>query len=125
VDNYGFAGKVTRSGPTYKSMDIQDGKIVLHFDNLGDGALKGLIGYYGEPLTGFSIAGDDKKFVWGEAKIVGDTVVVSSKDVANPAAVRYNWADNPSGNLYNKVMLPAYPFRTDTWDGVTKGKLEP
>jgi len=125
VDLYGFGGQVTRSGPTYKSMDIKDGKIVLHFDNLGEGGLRGLISYYGEPLSGFSIAGDDKKFVWGDAKIEGDTIVVSSKNVPNPTAVRYNWADNPSGNLFNKAYLPAYPFRTDNWDGVTKGKLAP
>jgi sialate O-acetylesterase len=125
VDLYGLAGTVTRSGPTYRSMDIKDGKIVLHFDNLGEGGLKGLISYYGEPLSGFAIAGDDKKFVWGDAKIEGDTVVVSSKDVPNPVAVRYNWADNPSGNLYNKAYLPAYPFRTDNWDGLTKGKYAP
>ena len=125
VDLYGYAGKVARSGPTYRSMDIKDGKIVLHFDNLGEGGLKGLLSYYGEPLTGFSIAGEDKKFVWGDAKIDGSTVVVSSKDVANPVAVRYNWADNPSGNLYNAVYLPAYPFRTDNWDGITKGVLAP
>jgi sialate O-acetylesterase len=106
-------------------MDIQGGKVVLHFDNLGEGGLKGLISYYGEPLKGFAIAGEDKKFVWGDAKIEGETVVVSSKDVPNPVSVRYNWADNPSGNLYNKAYLPAYPFRTDNWDGVTKGKLAP
>jgi sialate O-acetylesterase len=125
VDLFGFAGKVARSGPTYKSMDIKDGKIVLHFDNLGEGSLKGLNSWYREPLIGFAIAGEDKKFVWGDAKIEGNTVVVSSSKVPNPVAVRYNWADNPSGNLYNAVMLPAYPFRTDNWDGVTKGKLAP
>jgi sialate O-acetylesterase len=125
VDLYGFAGKVTRSGPTYRSMDIKEGKIVLYFDNLGEGGLNGLISYYGEPLTGFAIAGEDKKFVWADAKIDGETVVVSSKDVPNPVAVRYNWADNPDGNLYNKAYLPAYPFRTDNWDGVTKGVLAP
>ncbi|HVJ68374.1 MAG TPA: sialate O-acetylesterase [Caulifigura sp.] len=125
VDLFGYAGKVARSGPTYRSMDIKDGKIVLHFDNLGEGGLKGLASYYGEPLTGFSIAGEDRKFVWGDAKIEGETVVVSSDKVPSPVAVRYNWADNPSGNLYNRVMLPAYPFRTDSWEGVTKDKLSP
>ncbi len=125
VDLYGFAGKIGRSGPTYRSMDIQGSKVVLHFDNLGEGPHSGLIPYYREALRGFAIAGEDRKFVWGDAKIEGNTVVVSSKDVPNPVAVRYNWADNPSGNLYNRLMLPAYPFRTDNWDLTTKGKLAP
>lgn len=70
-------------------------------------------------LVGFSIAGSDKKFVWAKARIDGDSVVVSSEQVAQPAAVRYAWADNPQCNLYNKEGLPASPFRTDDWPGVT------
>lgn len=125
VDLYGFAGKITRSGPTYRSVDIQGDKCIVHFDNLGEGPLKGLTGWYGEPLKGFVIAGPDKKFVWADAKIEGDTVVVSSPSVKEPLAVRYNWADNPDGNLYNRVMLPAYPFRTDDWEGKTVNNLTP
>ena len=68
---------------------------------------------------GFAIAGEDKKFVWADAKIDGDTVVVCSEKVAEPVAVRYAWADNPDCNLYNKAGLPASPFRTDDWPGVT------
>jgi sialate O-acetylesterase len=125
VDNYGFAGKITRSGPTYRSLDIQGEKCIVHFDNLGEGPLKGLTGWYGEPLKGFAIAGPDKKFVWAEAKIEGNTVIVSSPSVKEPVAVRYNWADNPDGNLYSKVMLPAYPFRTDDWEGITVKNVTP
>jgi sialate O-acetylesterase len=125
VDLYGLNGKVTRSGPTYRSMEVKDGKIVLHFDNLGEGDFRGLIPYYREPLSGFAIAGEDRKFVWADAKIEGDTVVLSSDKVTAPVAARYNWADNPSGTLYNKAMLPAYPFRTDDWELTTKGKLAP
>ena len=76
----------------------------------------------GEKLAGFAIAGEDKKFVWADAKIDGETVVVSSPKVEKPAAVRYAWADNPEVSLYNKAGLPASPFRTDDWDGITKGK---
>jgi sialate O-acetylesterase len=75
-----------------------------------------------EPLKGFAIAGADKKFVWAEAKIEGDTVVVRSGKVAEPVAVRYGWADNPVCNLYNKAGLPASPFRTDAWAGLTDTK---
>ena len=57
-----------------------------------------------------------------DAKIEGDTVVVSSDEVSEPAAVRYGWANNPVCNLYNKEGLPASPFRTDDWPGVTVDK---
>ena len=64
----------------------------------------------------FAIAGEDKKWVWAEAKIDGDTVVVSSPDVKNPVAVRYAYSMNPEGaNLYNMEGIPASPFRTDAW----------
>jgi sialate O-acetylesterase len=109
---------VVCSGPTYKSMEKKGDQIVLHFDHIGGGLLdKG-----GEGLKGFAVAGDDKKFVWADAKIVGDTVVVGSPKVAAPAAVRYAWADNPVCNLYNKAGLPACPFRTDDWRGTTADK---
>lgn len=61
----------------------------------------------------------DRAFVWAEARIAGDTVVVSSPRVARPVAVRYAWADNPACNLGNRAGLPAVPFRTDDWPGVT------
>jgi sialate O-acetylesterase len=106
---------VPYSGPLYKSMDRSGGKITLHFDHC-DG---GLVAKGGEPLRGFAIAGEDRKFVWADARIEGDTVVVSSSQVAEPLAVRYAWADNPVCNLYNGAGLPASPFRTDTWPGTT------
>ena len=69
---------------------------------------------------GFAIAGADKKFVWAEAKLDGnDKIVVSSDKVADPAAVRYAWADNPVCNVYSREGLPLTPFRTDDWPGVT------
>jgi sialate O-acetylesterase len=74
----------------------------------------------GDKLTGFAVAGEDKKFVWADAKIDGENVVVSSEKVAAPKAVRYAWADNPECNLYNKANLPASPFRTDDWPGITE-----
>ena len=106
------------SGPMYKSMKKDGNKIVVSFDHVGGG----LVAKGGDTLKGFAIAGDDKKFVWADAKIDGDKIVVSSPDVANPVAVRYAWADNPVCNLYNKEDLPACPFRTDEWPGVTAPK---
>lgn len=69
-------------------------------------------------LTGFAVAGADRKFYWAAARIDGDRVIVSSPDVPRPVAVRYGWADNPRCNLYNAEHLPAVPFRTDSWPGV-------
>ena len=106
------------SGPIYKSMKIEGNKIILHFEHIGGGLVAG----GGGPLKGFAIAGADRKFVWADAKIDGDVVVVSSERVAGPVAVRYAWADNPVCNLYNSQGLPASPFRTDDWPGKTMGK---
>ncbi|MCX5675360.1 MAG: sialate O-acetylesterase [Planctomycetota bacterium] len=107
----GTYGKdVVYSGPMYESMKAEGDKVVLKFKHVGGGLVA-----KGDKLTGFAIAGEDKKFVWADARIDGDTIVVSAKDVAKPAAVRYAWADNPDCNLYNKADLPACPFRTDDW----------
>lgn len=103
------------SGPLYRAMKVDGNKVTLSFDQIGTG----LVAKGDGPLKGFAIAGEDKKFVWADAKIEGGTVVVSSEAVANPVAVRYAWADNPICNLYNKEGLPASPFRTDEWPGVT------
>lgn len=124
VEQYGFEN-ITKYGPTYQSMEIVGSECIIHFDNLGVGNLSGLISYYNEPLTGFAIAGADRQWHWAEARIEGETVIVSHPEVSEPVAVRYNWADNPQGNLYNKAYLPAWPFRTDDWPGVTEGRLTP
>ena len=73
----------------------------------------------GGPLKGFALAGEDRRFVWADARIEGNTVVVSSAKILKPVAVRYGWANNPIANLYNRAGLPASPFRTDDWPGVT------
>ncbi len=99
-------------GPLYKSMAKKGDKIVLQFDHT-DG---GLVAKDGGPLKGFAIAGADRKFVWADAKIIGDTVVVSSPEVKDPVAVRYAWATNPIHGLLNKAGLPASLFRTDDWE---------
>ena len=102
--------------PTYKEMEKQDGKIILSFDHV-DGGWRPFD--VPKPL-GFSIAGDDKKFVWAEAKIVaGNRIEVSSDEVSAPVAVRYAWADNPVCNMFNGIGLPLTPFRTDDWPGLT------
>ncbi|MBV9125778.1 MAG: acetyl esterase, partial [Planctomycetes bacterium] len=74
----------------------------------------------GAPLTGFTIAGADRKFYNAEAKIEGDHVLVWSEQVPQPVAVRYGWANYPLGNLFNKDARPASPFRTDQFPVVTQ-----
>lgn len=98
------------SGPIYKSMEIDGNKIILSFKNIGSG----LIAKDGESLRSFAISSAEKKFVWANAEIHGNKVVVWCDNVLFPVAVRYGWADNPEGaNLYNQEGLPASPFRTD------------
>lgn len=111
-----YGKKVTWSGPLYKSMRIADDKVILRFTHT-DG---GLASRGGDALKGFAIAGKDRKFVWADAEIKGNTVVVSSPQVLKPAAVRYSWANNPVCNLVNGTGLPASPFRTDQWPGQTR-----
>ncbi|MGD9110376.1 MAG: sialate O-acetylesterase, partial [Phycisphaerales bacterium] len=101
---------IVYSGPIYKDMEIRGDKIIISFTNIGSG----LIAKGCSELKHFAIAGADKKFVWANAEIQGNKVIVSSDKVTNPTAVRYAWSDNPEGaNLYNKEGLPASPFRTD------------
>jgi sialate O-acetylesterase len=108
---------VVYSGPAYASMAVAGAAIRLKFTQVGTG----LAAKKEAPLQGFAVAGADRKFHWATARVVGNAVEVQSKDVPQPVAVRYNWADNPSGNLTNREGLPALPFRTDTWPGLTAG----
>lgn len=105
---------VVYSGPMYTGMTVQGHEIRLQFDHTDGGLIA-----KDSPLTGFTVAGEDQTFHWAEARIDGDTVVVTSDQVAKPVAVRYAWADNPACNLYNGAGLPASPFRTDDWPGIT------
>jgi sialate O-acetylesterase len=97
-------------------MEVKDGTAIVEFKDVGGG----LRTVDAQDMQGFAIACEDRQWKWAEAKIVApDQVAVSSKEVPTPVAVRYAWADNPVCNLYNKVGLPATPFRTDDWPGVT------
>lgn len=107
AETYGEA--VECSGPRYRSLAVEGDRVRLSFDHTTGGlGVKG-----GGKLTGFAIAGADGKFVWAEAEIDGDTVVVHAAGVTAPTAVRYAWGNNPVCNLTNGTGLPAPPFRTD------------
>jgi len=106
-----YGRKLEYSGPVYKSMKVSGNAIRLTFSRAGGG----LVAKDG-PLKWFAIAGADGKFVPAEAKIEGDSVVVSSSAVSAPVAARYAWDNYPEGcNLVNAAGLPAAPFRTDRW----------
>lgn len=109
-----YGEKIMAMGPVYKSMKVEGNRVVLSFENVGTG-LEARDG----KLTGFEIAGADKQFQPAEAEIRGETVVVYSDKVESPVAVRFGWQNHPEVNLWNKDGLPATPFRTDDWPGIT------
>lgn len=129
ADYYGHS--IESSGPVFDTMLPEGDKVRLTFRHAKGGLVatelpatypvKTLTGEFA-PLTrhsphseleGFVICGEDRKWVWADAKIDGETVLVSSPQVLHPIAVRYAWADNPTANLSNQAHLPASPFRTD------------
>ena len=114
-----FYGKsdVVYAGPTFESMKIEGGKAIIKLSSAA-----GLVARGDGKVKGFAIAGQDKAWHWADAKIEGDTIVLSSDQVSKPVAVRYAWSINPVTNLYNAAGLPAAPFRTDDWPGVTAPK---
>ncbi|MBN2310620.1 MAG: sialate O-acetylesterase [Candidatus Hydrogenedentes bacterium] len=114
-----YGRDVTYSGPMYKSKRVKGNEIRLKFAHTDGGLVAAASPEGDKTLRGFAVAGEDKRWVWADARIEGRTVIVSSPLVENPVAARYAWADNPACNLYNGEGLPASPFRTDDWPGVT------
>jgi sialate O-acetylesterase len=113
-----YGQTVACSGPVYDSYEMEGNTIRIYFRN-ADG---GLLTKDQMKLKGFEIAGPDHQFKWATAVIQGNEVVVSCEGIEFPVAVRYGWSDHPDCNLYNQSGLPASPFRTDDWPGVTFGK---
>jgi sialate O-acetylesterase len=117
-----YGKRIEYSGPMYQAMKVEGNSIRVSFSHPG-GGLKAK----GGVLKGFQIASADQKFVEADAKIDGDTLVISSAQVAAPVAVRYAWDNYPEGqgcNLYNAAGLPAAPFRSDKWDYPIPGIVE-
>ena len=116
-----YGKDIIHSGPRYEKMEVKGEKMFITFTQVGEGLeIDDKYGY----LKGFTIAGKDKKFHWAKAQVIDkNRMKVYSPEVAEPVAVRYAWADNPDqANLYNKSGLPANPFRTDQWKGISFGK---
>jgi sialate O-acetylesterase len=132
AENIAYGRNVEYMGPTFKSFRKDRGTLHLSFTHVAGGLV-----VRGPSLMGFQIAGEDQKFfpaqaqIAGEdqkffpaqAQIAGNEVVVSSPQVPNPVAGRYAWEDDPKCNLYDKVDLPALPFRTDDWTVPTQGEV--
>ncbi|HVW62811.1 MAG TPA: sialate O-acetylesterase [Puia sp.] len=108
AEKLAYGENIVYAGPTLRSSTIEGNKIVISFDNAGSG----LITNDGETPQEFAIAGADRKFIWADARIDGDKVIVWNDEIKDPKYVRYAWADDPvNPNLYNKEGLPASPFR--------------
>lgn len=114
--DYGY--KNVFSGPKFEKVKVEGNEVILTFEHIGTG-LK--IGKDAQQLQDFEIAGKDQKFFKANAGIKGDKVIVSTENVEDPAAVRYSWADDAGkGNLFNEEGFPAIPFRTDSWNLLTR-----
>jgi sialate O-acetylesterase len=102
---------VVYKSPMYKSMEVKKGKVYVQFDNAPNGLMA-----KGKTITELYVAGSDQQFYPAEAKIEKDKLIVWSKQVKEPVAVRFAFANTAIGNLFSKEGLPVNPFRTDNWD---------
>ncbi len=118
AEGVAYGRHVEYRGPTFKSVRGDKETLRVQFAHLAGGLL-----VRGPRLVGFEVAGQDQQFFPAEAKIVGSEVVLSSSRVSRPVAARYAWANDPTCNLYNKVGLPAPPFRSDAWTVPTQGRV--
>ena len=109
-----YGKKIPFAGPTFESVEKIPGALRLKFKHTEGGLV-----VKEDKLEEFSVAGKDRQWHWANAKVEGDLVVVSSQDVPEPIAARYAWQANPRATLFNAAGLPAAPFRTDDWPGVT------
>jgi len=114
-----YEKEIVISGPTFDGMNVKGSEVTVKFNNTGSELkVRNKYGY----VNGFSLAGADGKFFWAEGTLLNNnTIVLHSREVLVPVAVRYGWADNPDDlNLYNSEGLPANTFRTDNWPGITE-----
>lgn len=117
-----YGENIAWSGPVLRSWRVEGSRVRLTFDHTFGGLRTSDVG----PLVGFAVSAGatdftqgHRNFAWADARIEGDDVIVQSARVASPVAVRYAWAQNPRCNLVNAAGLPAAPFRSDDWPGVT------
>lgn len=104
--NVAYGEKITASGPVFRELETNGRELILKFDHVGT-ALRNS----GEKLTGFELAGRGQRWVWADARIEGETVIVAAEEIEQPVYVRYAWANYPRHSLFNAEGLPASPFR--------------
>jgi sialate O-acetylesterase len=107
---YGYSDIACQS-PVYMNHTIEKDKLKIQFSNAGNGLM-----VKGDKISSFEIAGEDKIFVPAQAKIEGNSVVVSNKTIKIPVAVRFAFNNTAVPNLFNKEGLPVNLFRTDDWE---------
>jgi sialate O-acetylesterase len=117
-----YGKDIDYSGPIFKSLKVENGELRISFDHVN----VGLVTRGNASVKGFALAGEDRKFKFAQDKIEGDEVIVWNDEIPKPVAVRYAWANNPTGaNLYSRTckgeLLPASPFRSDDWPGKSVG----
>lgn len=117
-DTYGQT--IEGHSPSFHELKVEDGKAVLAFDHVGDG-----LKMKGDALKGFAVCGADKKWVWADARLTNNDIVLSSPKVPQPIAARYGWGYFPASTVYNSSDLPLLPFRTDDFPMVTKERRVP
>ncbi|MCC6682763.1 MAG: sialate O-acetylesterase [Phycisphaeraceae bacterium] len=110
-----YGKDIAYQSPMVRDVQFNGPQVRVTFEH----AAGGLVNTAEGPLQGFAVAGEDRVFHWAEASIDGDSVILQSKDVPRPVAVRYAWADNPAATLANGAGLPTAPFRSDDWPGLT------
>jgi sialate O-acetylesterase len=106
-----YGKDVIASGPVFLSAMREGHAMRVRFASIASG----LATSDGAPPAGFLVAGADRAWHRANARIEGDSVIVSCPDVPEPLAVRYGWADDPINTLRSLAAFPAAPFRTDNW----------
>lgn len=110
-----YGEQLVHSGPIFSEMKIEGERVRLSFQHVGSGLTA-----RGAELHSFKIAGEDRVFHRAKAEIKLNQVILTAPSVKRPVAARYNWSAHPTGNLFNREGLPASPFRTDRWPGVSQ-----
>jgi len=98
------------SGPVFAGATPERGAMRVRFAHDEGGLVA-----HDRPVQSLEVAGADRKFQPAQGRIEGATLIVSTREVPAPVAVRYAWKNAPEANLFNGAGLPAAPFRSDNW----------
>ena len=110
-----YGQKVAAEAPEFDHYTVRGNALTVHF-NMSDIAEPFLAD---TDIQGFTLQAPDGSWHKAVAHTEGQTVVVTSPEVAIPVAVRYGWADNPTCTLRTKSGFRVSPFRSTPYE-VTK-----